>query len=81
MPIYEYNCEKCGQHMEVLIRNKSDVPGKCPACGSTRLAKAFSSFAVSSPTKDVFSSCSECPTAGGTCDAGPCAGGSCPYGG
>ena len=35
MPIYEYNCTKCGQHIEV-IRKFSDPPLKeCEKCGGS----------------------------------------------
>ncbi len=34
MPIYEYECEKCGHHMEA-IQKISDLPlGKCELCDS-----------------------------------------------
>lgn len=34
MPIYEYQCDKCGETTEVL-QKFSDAPiSKCPSCGS-----------------------------------------------
>jgi len=45
MPIYEYQCTKCGHHVEAL-QKISDAPLKdCPACvsaGLTRLVSASS---------------------------------------
>ena len=41
MPIYEYACQKCGHHLEVM-QKMSDAPlKKCPACKG-RLEKQFS---------------------------------------
>lgn len=35
MPMYEYSCSKCGNHMET-IQKLSDPPlTKCPSCGGT----------------------------------------------
>ena len=33
MPIYEYECKKCGKRVEALIRSEKDVPAKCTKCG------------------------------------------------
>ena len=40
MPIYEYECQDCRQHVELLIRG-AETP-ECPECGSPRLNKQFS---------------------------------------
>lgn len=40
MPLYEYTCQSCSQHVELLIRG-SESPA-CPHCGSEELAKQFS---------------------------------------
>src|SRR3954471_15893215 len=45
MPLYEYHCDDCGRHFE-LIRKFSDPPlDKCPHCGGT-VRKLFSSPAI-----------------------------------
>jgi putative FmdB family regulatory protein len=45
MPIYEYECEACGQQHEV-IQKISDPPLlNCPACGEPRLRKLISAAA------------------------------------
>ena len=79
MPIYEYNCPKCGNQLEVLVRKASDVPGKCPKCGHSKLTKGFSTFAVSAP--DPTAHCETCPTAPSSCSSGVCSSGKCPYSG
>lgn len=41
MPIYEYACNKCGHHLEVM-QKMSDAPlSKCPECKG-KLEKQFS---------------------------------------
>ena len=41
MPIYEYQCKKCGETTEIM-QKFSDTPlKKCPACGG-RMAKLMS---------------------------------------
>lgn len=41
MPIYEFNCAKCGKLTEVVQR-VSDPPPPCPHCGSKRMTRAVS---------------------------------------
>ncbi len=33
MPLYEYECEKCGHRFEVIQRFSDDPIEKCPVCG------------------------------------------------
>jgi len=80
MPIYEYECRKCGGHLEVLVRRDGDVPKACPTCGAKGLVKAFSSFAVASGRGSSPAECDSCPAAGATCPGGTCASGGCPMG-
>ena len=77
MPIYEYECGGCGAQLEVLVRTASDTPGKCPTCGSGKLKKVFSTFAVSAA--DPSPHCETCPTAPTACAGGTCAAGKCPF--
>ena len=42
MPFYEYECQACGEHHEVL-QKMSDAPLKrCPACGKSKLKRLLS---------------------------------------
>ncbi len=42
MPIYEYRCESCGEHLEKL-QKLSDSPLEiCPSCGKPELKKLIS---------------------------------------
>lgn len=45
MPIYEFHCEQCETDSEILVRSSDWRGTKCPRCGSTKLAKKFSTFA------------------------------------
>ena len=44
MPIYEYQCEKCGNHFEQLHKTGATVDVACPICGATEVEKQLSSF-------------------------------------
>jgi putative FmdB family regulatory protein len=46
MPIYEYQCQRCGEPFEVFVRSISKaVEPECPNCGSTDTRKGVSAFA------------------------------------
>jgi putative FmdB family regulatory protein len=49
MPIYEYECDKCGERFE-LRRGiaESDDAVKCPKCGDEYLRRVISSFGIAS---------------------------------
>ena len=72
MPIYEYQCGKCGSGFETLVRSAAAPAPVCPDCGSKKVAKQFSSFSASVATGKA-DSCSM-----GRCPSGACAGGGCP---
>ncbi|HHV35178.1 MAG TPA: zinc ribbon domain-containing protein [Syntrophomonadaceae bacterium] len=48
MPMYEYQCEKCGEKFSVIVswfkRNKVN----CPQCGSKNVKRLVSRFSVNS---------------------------------
>ena len=41
MPIYEYTCQKCGHHLEVMQKMSDKPLTKCPECKG-KLEKLFS---------------------------------------
>lgn len=43
MPIFEYACDSCHQHFELLVR--SDTQLACPHCHATALTKQLSVIA------------------------------------
>lgn len=45
MPMFEYQCQDCGQRFEALvIANRR--PEACPRCDSPRIEKQFSTFGL-----------------------------------
>jgi len=45
MPIYEYQCEKCGHELEAIQKFSDDPLTKCPECGEQALKKKLSAAA------------------------------------
>ncbi|HEX2041432.1 MAG TPA: FmdB family zinc ribbon protein [Acidimicrobiales bacterium] len=45
MPIYEYACRSCGQHLEIAQSFKDDALTTCPACGGP-LRKVYGSIGI-----------------------------------
>lgn len=65
MPIYEYHCLKCGATFEKLVSLNTESMD-CEKCGSARVEKLFSAFAVQGGNAESF----EAPAGGcGTCGA------------
>ena len=75
MPIFEYACAKCNHRFEKIVSNSS-AP-ECPACGSRRLERQLSVFAVggksngpsAKPAKSSAGACGACgdPRGPGSC--------------
>jgi len=42
MPIYEYQCEKCGHHLEALQKLSDKPLRECPECGRHSLKRLMS---------------------------------------
>jgi|YNPNPStandDraft_1061719.scaffolds.fasta_scaffold00650_14 putative FmdB family regulatory protein len=62
MPVYEYECKKCGERFELLVFGEKTI--NCPKCGSEQVLKKFSTFA----TKGVQKGNSKCTS----CSASSC---------
>ena len=45
MPIYEYECKKCGENFEVLQNINEDPLTECPSCGG-KVEKHMSTVVV-----------------------------------
>ena len=69
MPLYEYQCRKCGHAFERLARNVSDKPGSCPKCGARNPVKQLSVFSAPDDAGSAEHG-SSCTT--GTCPMGTC---------
>jgi len=74
MPLYEYECPRCDQTVEMLVKSPQDCPA-CPECGSTRMTRLIS--APSAPA--VRGGQDALPVAGGgeSCGMPRCCGGIC----
>jgi putative FmdB family regulatory protein len=49
MPIYEYECRKCGKRFEVLQRiNEDNSRVRCPRCNADTPQRVLSSFSSGS---------------------------------
>ncbi|MBN1125680.1 MAG: zinc ribbon domain-containing protein [Sedimentisphaerales bacterium] len=60
MPLFEYECNKCGHKTEFLEKSDNKKKHVCEKCGSSDMQKVFSTFFAGSGSKS-----SSCPT--GTC--------------
>jgi len=67
MPMFEYQCRKCGHHMDVLVksreREKQKVP--CEKCGNNATEKIIANFSVGQGKSSAGTCPTCCPT--GTC--------------
>jgi len=63
MPLFEYECKKCGHRFEELVSSSAAKPPKCPKCSSTKTQRLMSTFSAS--FHESGSGSSSCPT--GTC--------------
>ena len=70
MALYEYKCGDCGEVSEYLVFSGSDKVS-CRKCGSQKLEKLLSSFAVSVKSPTSGNSAPECPY-GSCCNGGSC---------
>ncbi|MBM3499236.1 MAG: zinc ribbon domain-containing protein [Armatimonadetes bacterium] len=72
MPIYEYECEACGETQEALVSRGRETP-PCRKCGDRRLRRKLSAFAIgTSRDPDVFCAkhpdhCTQCPAKAELC--------------
>lgn len=47
MPLYEYECQRCGAQFEQLIFNR-ETKVACKSCGGERVVRRLSTFAIAS---------------------------------
>jgi putative FmdB family regulatory protein len=74
MPIYEYECAKCGASFEALLRTQGDEKKvACEACGSRRIERKPSVFAAheAAPARSATPRCQR-GGCGSCCDDGMC---------
>lgn len=56
MPIYEYNCLKCGSSFEKLVKSSERDEIRCPLCDSAEVERKLSAFAT--PASPASGGCS-----------------------
>jgi len=57
MPLYEYACDDCGGKSTRLVRKPEEEAGlRCRHCGSGKLSRLLSGFAVHRPEADRLKS-------------------------
>ena len=71
MPIYEYHCQQCGTHFELLRSfGQADSPAQCPGCASSETRRELSrvnAFSGGKSLTDSGHSCASC--SGGSCSS------------
>ena len=65
MPLFDYQCQKCGHVAEFLENSENKKVHRCEECGSTRMKKMISAFSVGAESGSSSGGGSSCPT--GTC--------------
>ena len=71
MPIYCYECKKCGERFELLVGMTADQSKlECVECGNSRLDKLVTTFAITGSSKGGSSSCANCSS--GSCSNCSC---------
>jgi len=66
MPIFEYECKRCGHKTEFMEKSSGKSKHVCEKCGSSHMQKLFSGFSVGQSRQGTNSfSTGMCPT--GTC--------------
>lgn len=64
MPIYEYECKKCGEEFEKLVMSGDEV--RCPKCGSSQVARRMSGFSTGPAQWGITPGPSSPPGCGGS---------------
>jgi putative FmdB family regulatory protein len=61
MPIYEFQCRKCGQTFEMLFRSQDKQSGiACPKCKSPRTQRKLSAFSGKIGNTSTGGGCGSC---------------------
>ncbi len=63
MPIYEYQCQNCGNRFEKLVRRSADADAlECPSCGQKHLKQELSVFAAHANGSSKAAEMPVCPS-------------------
>ena len=64
MPIYEFQCSRCGKEFEKLVFASENETPECPDCKSKDTKKLVSVFSCGGTDKTSGASCSAPPSSG-----------------
>lgn len=65
MPIFDFECNDCGNKFDLLLTNKDKDKAQCTKCGSRNVKQLLSMFATTtSGGSRSQDSCQGCPSAG-----------------
>ena len=68
MPIYEFQCEGCGEKFEEIVFGNREDPVPCPECDSTSTHRLMSTFSwTGTGGSSSPSACSSCGSSGSAC--------------
>jgi putative FmdB family regulatory protein len=62
MPLYEFECDECGQGFELLVGfSQADKAHTCPGCGGEHTHRKISSFAMGGSSSGGSAALSSAP--------------------
>lgn len=64
MPIFEYRCQRCRAEFEELHLSDDEASTTCRRCGSLRVERLLSSFAVRTGVASIASDSGPCGACG-----------------
>jgi putative FmdB family regulatory protein len=70
MPVFEYQCERCGHAFDALVRNDADRRNvACPKCDAKKVERRLSVFAAhaSAGPAPAGGACMRCGDPDGPC--------------
>jgi len=77
MPLFDFHCHHCGCTCELLVKSARQKVA-CPECGSTKMQRLLSTFAVRAASRSPYESL-PCCGEDSPCTSRPCeATGVCP---
>jgi len=57
MPVYEYQCQRCGHVFEKFTITSRVEPGACPACGAHEVRRKVSTFSSKGQSSSAGAGC------------------------
>ncbi|MBW2260377.1 MAG: zinc ribbon domain-containing protein [Deltaproteobacteria bacterium] len=70
MPIYEFQCDGCGERFEEIVLGNREDPVPCPSCSDSRTHRLMSTFSWSgSGGTGSPSACTSCSSSSSACSS------------